>query len=74
MTWHAARVVFAALVLALLFAFPAGAQLPGRGGTPTPDASEEWIALGILGAAAAAAIANSDNDDCYYRRGRRYCR
>jgi hypothetical protein len=34
----------------------------------------KWIALGILGAAAAAAIANSDNDDCYYRRGRRYCR
>lgn len=33
----------------------------------------QWIALGILGAAAAAAVANSDNGDCYYRQGRRYC-
>lgn len=33
----------------------------------------KWIALGILGAAAAAAIANSDDGDCYTRRGRRYC-
>lgn len=32
----------------------------------------KWIALGIIGAAAAAAIANSDRD-CYYRHGRRYC-
>ncbi len=33
----------------------------------------KWIALGVLGAAAAAAIANSDDDGCYSRRGRRYC-
>ena len=32
----------------------------------------KWIALGILGAAVGAAIA--DADDCYYRHGRRYCR
>jgi hypothetical protein len=30
----------------------------------------KWIALGILGAAVGAAIADRD---CYYRRGRRYC-
>jgi len=33
----------------------------------------KWIALGILGAAAAAAVANSDDSACYTRRGRRYC-
>lgn len=33
----------------------------------------KWIALGILGAAAAAAVANSDDGRCYTRRGRRYC-
>ena len=33
----------------------------------------KWIALGILGAAAAAAIADSEYRDCYYRNGRRYC-
>ena len=33
----------------------------------------KWIALGILGAAAAAAVANSERGDCYNRRGRRYC-
>ncbi len=33
----------------------------------------KWIALGILGAAAAAAIANSDDGGCYTRGGRRYC-
>jgi hypothetical protein len=33
----------------------------------------KWIALGILGAAAAAAIADSEYRDCYYRYGRRYC-
>jgi len=33
----------------------------------------KWIALGILGAAAAAAVANSDDGECHYRRGRRYC-
>lgn len=32
----------------------------------------KWIALGIIGAATAAAIAES-NRDCYYRHGRRYC-
>jgi hypothetical protein len=32
----------------------------------------KWIALGILGAAAAAAVADS-NRDCYYRHGERYC-
>lgn len=31
----------------------------------------KWIALGILGAAAAAAAA--DREDCYYRRGDRVC-
>ena len=31
----------------------------------------QWIALGVLGAVAAAAAANSV--DCYYRGGRRYC-
>jgi hypothetical protein len=31
----------------------------------------QWIALGILGAAAAAAVANSDR--CSYRHGERYC-
>jgi hypothetical protein len=30
----------------------------------------KWIALGILGAAVGAAIADRD---CYYRNGRRYC-
>ncbi len=30
----------------------------------------KWIALGILGAAVGAAIADRD---CYYRHGRRYC-
>jgi len=30
----------------------------------------KWIALGILGAAAAGAIAD---EDCYWRHGRRYC-
>ncbi len=49
MTWHALRVVVVALVLALLFAFPAGAQLPGRQSTPTPDLDDGgWITLGIL--------------------------
>lgn len=50
MTWHALRVVVVALVLALLFAFPAGAQLPGRQSTPTPDQVDDggWITLGIL--------------------------
>ena len=33
----------------------------------------KWIALGILGAAAAAAAADSEYRDCYYRNGRRYC-
>jgi hypothetical protein len=33
----------------------------------------KWIALGILGAAVGAAIADSEYRDCYYRRGRRYC-
>ena len=33
----------------------------------------KWIALGILGAVAAAAVANSESSGCYYRRGRRYC-
>lgn len=33
----------------------------------------KWIALGILGAAAAAAVANSDDVGCYRRNGRRYC-
>jgi opacity protein-like surface antigen len=33
----------------------------------------KWIALRILGAAAAAAVVNSDRGDCYTRRGRRYC-
>jgi hypothetical protein len=33
----------------------------------------KWIALGILGAAVGAAIADSDYRDCYYRHGRRYC-
>jgi len=32
----------------------------------------KWIALGILGAAVGAAIADSERD-CYYRHGRRYC-
>jgi hypothetical protein len=32
----------------------------------------KWIALGILGAAAAAAAAD-DYRDCYWRHGRRYC-
>jgi coproporphyrinogen III oxidase-like Fe-S oxidoreductase len=32
----------------------------------------KWIALGILGAATAAAIADSQRD-CWYRNGRRYC-
>jgi hypothetical protein len=32
----------------------------------------KWVALGILGAAAAAAAANADRD-CYYRHGERYC-
>ena len=31
----------------------------------------KWIALGILGAAAAAAAAS--DRDCYYRHGERYC-
>jgi hypothetical protein len=31
----------------------------------------KWIALGVLGAAVGAAIA--DSRDCYYRHGRRYC-
>jgi hypothetical protein len=30
-----------------------------------------WVALGILGAAAAAAA--NDYNDCYWRHGRRYC-
>ncbi len=34
----------------------------------------KWIALGILGAAVGAAIADSEYRDCYYRHGRRYCR
>lgn len=33
----------------------------------------KWIALGILGAAVGAAIADSEYRDCYYRHGRRYC-
>jgi hypothetical protein len=33
----------------------------------------KWIALGILGAAVGAAIADREYGDCYYRRGRRYC-
>jgi hypothetical protein len=33
----------------------------------------KWIALGIIGAAAAAAAADSEYRDCYYRNGRRYC-
>jgi hypothetical protein len=33
----------------------------------------KWIALGILGAAVGAAIADSRYRDCYYRNGRRYC-
>ena len=33
----------------------------------------KWIALGILGAAAAAAIADSEYRNCYYRYGHRYC-
>ncbi len=33
----------------------------------------KWIALGILGAAVGAAIADSEYRDCYYRDGRRYC-
>jgi len=33
----------------------------------------KWIALGILGAAVGAAIAEHEYRDCYYRRGRRYC-
>jgi hypothetical protein len=33
----------------------------------------KWIALGILGAAAAAAIADSEYRHCYYRYGHRYC-
>lgn len=33
----------------------------------------QWIALGILGAAAAAAVADSEYGDCYTRHGRRYC-
>lgn len=32
----------------------------------------KWIALGIIGAAVGAAIADRDRD-CYYRHGRRYC-
>lgn len=34
----------------------------------------KWIALGIIGAAIGAAIAESEDRECYYRRGRRYCR
>lgn len=34
----------------------------------------KWIALGILGAAVGAAIADREYRDCYYRYGRRYCR
>ena len=34
----------------------------------------KWIALGILGAAVGAAIADRHDRDCYYRHGRRYCR
>ncbi len=33
----------------------------------------KWIALGILGAAVGAAVADSEYRDCYYRHGRRYC-
>jgi hypothetical protein len=33
----------------------------------------KWIALGVLGAAVGAAIADSEYRDCYYRHGRRYC-
>jgi hypothetical protein len=33
----------------------------------------KWIALGILGAAVGAAIADQEYRDCYYRHGRRYC-
>ena len=33
----------------------------------------QWIALGILGAAVGAAIADSEYRHCYYRYGRRYC-
>lgn len=32
----------------------------------------KWIALGIIGAAVGAAIADSQRD-CWYRNGRRYC-
>jgi len=33
----------------------------------------QWLALGILGAVAAAAVANPVGGDCYYRGGQRYC-
>jgi hypothetical protein len=33
----------------------------------------KWIALGILGAAVGAAIADSEYRHCTYRYGRRYC-
>jgi hypothetical protein len=33
----------------------------------------QWIALGILGAVAAAAVADAEYGDCYTRHGRRYC-
>ena len=33
----------------------------------------KWIALGILGAAVGAAIADSESRHCWYEYGRRYC-
>jgi hypothetical protein len=33
----------------------------------------QWIALGILGAAVGAAVADSEYRHCYYQYGRRYC-
>ena len=33
----------------------------------------KWIALGILGAAVGAAVADSEYRHCWYEYGRRYC-
>jgi hypothetical protein len=33
----------------------------------------QWIALGILGAAVGAAVADSEYRHCWYEYGRRYC-
>jgi hypothetical protein len=33
----------------------------------------KWIALGIVGAAVGAAIADSQSRHCWYEYGRRYC-